>query len=40
MLGNVVKLNWQSTSEGESIMQHFYNPETNSRQFFGRSLIF
>jgi len=35
MFGNVVKLDWQSTAEGETIMQHFYNPQTNDRQFFG-----
>ncbi|XP_022175461.1 REM2- and Rab-like small GTPase 1 isoform X2 [Myzus persicae] len=29
MFGNVVKLDWQSTAEGETIMQHFYNPLTN-----------
>jgi len=35
MSGNVVKLDWQSTAEGETIMQHFYNPQTNGRKFFG-----
>ncbi|VVC28534.1 P-loop containing nucleoside triphosphate hydrolase [Cinara cedri] len=35
MFGNVVKLDWQSTAEGETVMQHFYNPQTNGRRFFG-----
>jgi hypothetical protein len=40
MFGSVVKLDWQSTAEGETIMQHFYNPQTNGRKFFGRRLTF
>ncbi|XP_050422308.1 ciliogenesis and planar polarity effector 2-like [Adelges cooleyi] len=35
MLGSVVKLDWQSTAEGETIMQHFYNPQSNGRKLFG-----
>lgn len=36
--GSVVSMDWQSTAEGETILQHFYNPQTSGRKLFGESL--
>ncbi|XP_050541079.1 ciliogenesis and planar polarity effector 2-like [Daktulosphaira vitifoliae] len=35
MMGTIVKLDWQNTAEGKTIMQHFYNPQNNGRKLFG-----
>lgn len=36
--GSIVNMDWQSTAEGETILQHFYNPLTSGRKLFGRYL--
>ncbi|KAK6642776.1 hypothetical protein RUM43_004278 [Polyplax serrata] len=30
-----VSMDWQSTAEGETILQHLYNPQNSGRKFFG-----
>uniref|UniRef100_A0A1B6E9Q8 REM2- and Rab-like small GTPase 1 n=1 Tax=Clastoptera arizonana TaxID=38151 RepID=A0A1B6E9Q8_9HEMI len=35
MSNSIVLLDWQSTAEGETVMQHFYNPQTTGRKLFG-----
>lgn len=32
---SIVLLDWQSTAEGETVLQHFYNPQTTGRKLFG-----
>nr|CAD7442176.1 unnamed protein product [Timema bartmani] len=34
-VGNIVSLEWQSSAEGETILQYFYNPQTMGRKIFG-----
>lgn len=34
--GSIVCMDWQSTAEGETILQHFYNPLTSGRKLFGK----
>ncbi|GLH12677.1 REM2-and Rab-like small GTPase 1 [Gryllus bimaculatus] len=32
---NLVCMDWQSSAEGEAILQYFYNPQTTGRKIFG-----
>lgn len=32
---NIVCMDWQSSAEGEAILQYFYNPQTTGRKIFG-----
>uniref|UniRef100_A0A1B6HEA4 Ciliogenesis and planar polarity effector 2 n=1 Tax=Homalodisca liturata TaxID=320908 RepID=A0A1B6HEA4_9HEMI len=32
---SIVMMDWQSTAEGETVLQHFYNPQTTGRKLFG-----
>ncbi|KDR21283.1 REM2- and Rab-like small GTPase 1 [Zootermopsis nevadensis] len=34
-LGSIVSLDWQRSAEGETILQHFYDPQTTGRKVFG-----
>jgi hypothetical protein len=31
----IVSLDWQSSAEGETILQHFYDPQTTGRKVLG-----
>jgi len=31
----IVSLDWQSSAEGETILQHFYDPQTTGRKILG-----
>jgi hypothetical protein len=33
--GSIVSLDWQRSAEGETILQHFYDPQTTGRKVFG-----
>jgi hypothetical protein len=33
--GSIVSLDWQSSAEGEAILQHFYDPQTTGRKVLG-----
>lgn len=33
--GTILSLDWQSSAEGETMLQHFYNPQTTGRKQFG-----
>lgn len=35
MFNSVVFRDWQSTAEGETILQHFYDPHSSGRKLFG-----
>ena len=35
-----VSMDWQSTAEGETILQYFYNPQTSGRKLFGEFCFF
>jgi hypothetical protein len=34
-VGSIVSLDWQSSAEGETILQHFYDPQTTGRKVLG-----
>ncbi|XP_049815284.1 ciliogenesis and planar polarity effector 2-like [Schistocerca nitens] len=34
-VGNIISLDWHSSAEGETMLQHFYNPQTTGRKTFG-----
>lgn len=33
--GSMIHMDWQSTAEGETILQNFYNPHSSGRKLFG-----
>ncbi|RZF41432.1 hypothetical protein LSTR_LSTR000146 [Laodelphax striatellus] len=35
VVGSIVQMDWHSTAEGETVLQHFYNPQTSGRKLFG-----
>lgn len=35
MFNSVVLRDWQSTAEGETVLQHFYDPHSSGRKLFG-----
>ncbi|PSN54751.1 REM2- and Rab-like small GTPase 1 [Blattella germanica] len=34
-VGSIVSFDWQSSAEGETILQHFYDPQTTGRKVLG-----
>ncbi|KAJ9596900.1 hypothetical protein L9F63_012081 [Diploptera punctata] len=34
-IGKIVSFDWQSSAEGETILQHFYDPQTTGRKVIG-----
>jgi len=40
MANSVVYRDWQSTAEGETILQYFYDPQSSGRKLFGNLNIF
>lgn len=34
-VGCIIHMDWQSTAEGETILQNFYNPHSSGRKLFG-----
>jgi hypothetical protein len=34
-IGSIVSLDWQSSAEGETVLQHFYDPQTTGRKVLG-----
>jgi hypothetical protein len=39
-VGSIVSLDWQSSAEGETILQHFYDPQTTGRKVLGTGIYF
>lgn len=39
-LGGLISCDWQSSAEGETILQHFYNPQTSGRKVMGTQLLY
>ena len=35
-IGRIVSFDWQSSAEGETILQHFYDPQTTGRKITGK----